>query len=273
MSAYAEFVGNAINCRGLNVNDYNEVKEGLRKSPNDIILTYSTGFRALCMGEEREGMHYVEKASFSGHVAASSLTGRYYETDRTLDQDRDLTTDPENFNATIYYYERAASQIEENPRYPEGTTKDMPYLEEVAHTSATVFATLPYFYYTGYIRAIKDVLRTNSKYSDLIEVLDKMYNSAERCLQRPSLAVWKSNRQAVWDYLQVRCGAMRDFAERALVLESERVAAAGKCTGSLSECLEHTEIARQIIAALRLMWDTIDTVPPPTYTYGAVAQN
>ena len=258
-SAYAEFVGNIVKCKGGNV--YHKRIEYLKKHPNDVMMIYSTGVNALCLGKEQEGMHYVEKASFSGHVVASRLTGMYYETDRTLALDHGLTTDPENFNATIYYYERAASQIEENPLYPEGTTEDMPEFEERLHISARVFKSLTYLYYTGYIRAIKDILRTNNEYSDLTEVLVKMYNSAERCLRRPALAVWKSKRQAVWNTLQVHCGAMRDFAEEVLVLERERVAATDRCTGSLSECPEHKEIVDQIKVTSRLMWGAKNTVP------------
>ena len=277
LSAYAEFVGNSLGCSGDSINEYNRKIEYLKKHPNDVLMMFSTGVDALCIGKEREGMFYVEKASFSGHVAASRLTGRYYETDKTLESGHGLTKDPENFNAAIYYYERAALQIEENPRYPEGTTEDMLELEESGYISARVFDFLPYFYYKGYARAIKDILNTNNndEYSDLIEVLVKMYNSAERCLQRPALAIWKSNRQAVWDFLQVRCGAMRDFAEEALALEPERAAAAVRCPGSLSECLEHKKIVDQLIVANRLMWDTIKTISPTLSSHisSSVAQN
>jgi len=108
-----------------NVEMYNKDIEFLKKHPNDIVMIYYAGLNAFCIGKEREGLHYIEKASFLGHVAASSVTGDYYSTDGTMDLDRSLTKDPENFNAAIYYYERAASQIEENPRYPEGTIEDM----------------------------------------------------------------------------------------------------------------------------------------------------
>ena len=272
-SAYAEFVGNAISCSGDNLNKYNRNIEYLKKHPNDVMMIYSTGSRALCLRKEREGMFYVEKASSLGHVAASRLTGRYYETDRTLELGRDLTTDPDNFNAAIYYYERAASLIEENPLYPGGTTEDMLELEQMSYISARVFDFLPYLYYVGYAEAMRDILSANTEYSDLTEVLAKMRNSAERCLQRPALAVWKSKRQAVWNFLQVRCGAMRDFAEEVLVLEPERAAAAVRCPGSLSECPEHKEIVDQIIVEVRLMRDTRGTVPTFGSLISTVAQN
>jgi len=134
-------------------------------------------------------------------------------------------------------------------------------LEQTSYTSAGIFGTLPYFYYKGYVRAIQDTLRTNSKYSDLTEVLVKMLNSAERCLQRPSLAAWKSKRQTIWNILQERCGAMKDFAGEILILEQERAAIAGGCSRSLGECPEHKEIVDQIKAASRFMWDTINAVP------------
>jgi len=261
LSVYAEFVGSAIACDDY----YNDSKEYLKKHPDNVSMIFHTGFEALCTGKERDGMRYMEKASAMGHVMASLIIGRYYQTDGTLDWNHHLTTDPNNFNAAIYYYEKAATQIEENSSYPEGASDDIPYLEGVGYASAMLFDFLPNFYYIEYSRAIKDILSANSEYSDLTEILVKMRNSSERCLQRPALAVWKSERYAIWIFLQVRCGVKKDFAEEVLILEQKRAAIAGRCDSSLNECSEHKEIVDQIKEKARLMWDTIGLLKQHRY--------
>ena len=261
LSAHTRFVGNAVECDEGDVKTY---RKNIKYSKKYVVTAHYRGVAVLCMGKERKGMSYLKKASSLGHVEASRLVALYYKTDRTLDIDYDLTRDPGNLNTAIYYYERAASQIEKTPLYPEGATKDIPYLEEKHCTSAKVFDTLPYLYYAGYAKAIQDSLNTNNKYSDLTKMLVKMRDSAKRCLQRPALAIWQwqSKRQTVWNFLQVRCGAIKNFAEEVLILEPERAAITRKCEGSLGKCPGHKEIFDQIKAAVHLMLNTIDTVPP-----------
>ena len=215
----------------------------------------------LCMGNITEGMALLERASDGGHVNANYLMGRYYKQDKTFDISR-KTSDPHNYNAMLFYYERAAELIESNPQYPEGAYSNTSYLEEHNRVSARVFVSLPGFYYDGYSMALYDILNSAEKvsYTDTLEVLGKMLDSAERCLQRPALAVWKSKRAEIGHALKVRCRAKRDFAEQAIPVEEKRMVTAERCAVPLKECPEHQKIMNTLIGLANAMSKKLNSV-------------
>ena len=179
--------------------------------------------------------------------------GVYYETDKTFDTiNRNITKDPENFNAALFYYERAVAQIESNPNYPEGTYSNIPYLEEHNQTSVQVFTSVPTMYFEGYINAVNDMLNNVDRvvYIDTLESLEKMKQSSEQCLVRPSLPVWKERQGHAYKVMQVHCQAMRDFSIQVYPLEQERIRIAEECVGSLKDCSEHNTIVYDKISPL-----------------------
>ena len=241
--------------------DYYGYKRVYEKDPGNVKKIYTMSVLALCAGNITEGMALLERASDGGHVNANRLMGKYYKQDKTFD-DSKRTSDPHNYNAMLFYYERAAKLIESNPQYPEGAYSNTSYLEEHNSVSARVFVSLPGFYFDGYNVAIGDILKSAEKvsYTDTLETLGKMLDSAERCLQRPALAVWKSKRAEIGHALKVRCRAKRDFAEQALPLEEKRMVTAERCAVPLKKCSEHQEIINTLIGLANVMFKKLDSV-------------
>ena len=262
LSAFG-MVGDMINCEGSNVADYNEGHQYLQKNPNDVMMIYSLGIDALCIGETGEGIKHIENASNGGHIGASRIMALYYRTDGSLDNSAQVTQDPINFDKMIFYYEKAAENIESAKNYPKGVTEDMPYLEEHHRISAKVFVSLPDSYYRGYVKAIMDIMRGGESVSDTREVLIGMRGSAERCLNRPSLSVWNGDKKTIANALRVRCQAMWDFADEVIALEEERIAVAERqcAASSISKCSEHHSVVSQIANLSHVMQGQMDSVP------------
>ena len=207
---------------------------------------------AICLGKMAEGMTLLERSSDGGHVEGSFYMAVYYKTDKTFDTNRGTTRDPENFNASLFYYKRAVAQIEANPNYPEGTYRNIPYLEEHNQTSVQVFTMVSKMYYRGYINAIKDMRDDVDRvvYIDTLESLENMKQSSEQCLARPSLPVWKEKQEHACQVMQVRCQAMRDFSIQVYPLEQKRIRIDEECVGSLKGCLEHDNILNNEVVPL-----------------------
>lgn len=252
-----------ISCEGDSQQKYNEFKPVYEKNPGDLLNIYGMGVDAICLNKMQEGMTLLERSADGGHVQANYYMGVYYGKDRSFELSNPLTKDPENFNAMLFYFNRAADLIEGNPRYPEGTTEDMPEFEEKNHISARVFVSLSGFYFDGYSIAVGKILKDaeRTEYTDTLEVLNKMRVVAERCLQRPALAVWKHKQGEIGNALRVRCGAYRDFAIDAFPLEKERLGVARQCAGPLKECSEHQEIINALIGLANTMRETANSVP------------
>ena len=252
------------NCEGGSQQDYDEYRPAYEDDPGNVRKIYNMSIYAICTNRMQEGMALLERSADGGHVQANYYMGYYYSKDKSFDTSKPHTIDPENFNAMLFYFNRAADLIEGNSQYPEGTYKDIPHLEERNRISARVFVSLPGLYFKGYSRALggkilKDAERT--EYTDTLEVLNKMRVAAERCLQRPALAVWKHKQGEIGNALRVRCGAMRDFAIDALPLEKERLGVARQCAGPLKECSEHQEIINALIGLANTMRETLNSVP------------
>lgn len=253
-------VGNLINCSLASQVGYDQSHKLVKKYLNDVSLVYDLGIEALCLGKIQEGMAHLQKASGMGHVAASRVVGLYYKTDGTFNSSNGLTKNQKNYDATIYYYGKAAEQIEKASNYPDDIV-GMLNIEGQTLTSAKVFVNLPYLYYEGYGRALGNILKTGVSYSDTLAVLTKMQDSAERCLRRPSLSVWKEKREVMGHSLKVRCRAQKDFAKRAFILEQKRIAEAKNCSVPLNKCVKHQDIFRQLIRLADEMLGTLNSVP------------
>ena len=70
------------------------------------------------------------------HIVASYALGRYYRTDRGSNPSQMAPKIQENYDATIFYYERAAKYIEASANnYPYNTHTDVPDVERKAFMS------------------------------------------------------------------------------------------------------------------------------------------
>ncbi|MCE2453121.1 MAG: hypothetical protein J4F48_09880 [Nitrospinae bacterium] len=229
-------------------------------NPNDPASNYTAGYIMYCSGKER-CLGYIEKASDMDHVIASYFLGQHYRRDREFNSSNSLPTIQENYDAAIFYYERAATLIENISNYPYGTHVDIPDVEENSYMSVRAFLHLSRLYYNGYIRAIKDMLSNDVSYTDTIKVLENMKNTADRCLKRPSLPVWGARQDEIAHSKQIICQAQKDFAEQALELEFRRIEIAKHCEGSLDECAEHQTVVQSLQKASREMGSRSKSVP------------
>ena len=240
-------------CHEVTQQSYDEYKPVYENDPGNVKKIYSMSVKAICLGKMAEGMTLLERSSDGGHVEGSFYMAVYYETDKTFDTiNRNITKDSENFNASLFYYKRAVAQIEANPNYPEDTYSNIPYLEEHNQTSVKVFTTVPIMYYKGYINAVNDMLNNVDRevYIDTLEALEKMKQSSEQCLARPSLPVWKEKQEHAYKVMQVHCQAMRDFSIHVYPLEQKRIRIAEECVSSLKYCSEHNTVVYNEIAPL-----------------------
>ena len=260
-SGYAAAVGDMIGCDGddRSIETYNEFKRILQNDPGNTAVMFTLGIRSFCLNKTQEGMAYMQRASDNGHVSATQIVGNYYYSDKTFDKANGLTEDQKNYDATIYYYERAADIIESDSNYPKGVNDDQDSLENENRTSAYVFTQLPFLYYRGYVRAITDILSSSEKliYEDSIEVLNKMEDSADRCLRRPALSQWGSKRDRTYRAMQIKCQARKDFAAQSIPLEQKRIRVARNCSGSLGDCPEHKEIVGQLVRLSNIMGNMV----------------
>ena len=258
-SGFAGAVGNLIEC----INPSYETAVRIAQENPTSRTIYNAGINGLCEGKIQAGMAYIQRASDMGHVQASNTMFLYYETDGSFNSHQGGTQDQRNFDAAIHYLERTVNQIESAPDYPEGVNIDQPNLEKKNHVSVHTFITLPNLYYTAYARAIGEIINSSEKliYTDSINVLSLMQSSANRCLRRPALSVWRAEKRAhLHRVMQVKCQARRDFATQALVLEQERIQVSRECSGPLGDCQQHQEIVSELIHLSNIMADELNSI-------------
>lgn len=158
------------------------------------------------------------------------------------------------FSITI----RTAKLIETTSNYPDTRYDEV---EGKRYMSVRTFLHLAGLYVHGYSRALGDMLKNDVSYTDTAKVLDNMRRSAERCLIRPSLSIWGAKQSEIANSKQVICRAQRDFAEKALDLESRRIEIAKRCDVALIECTEHQAIFNQIKQAAQELNNKTSSVP------------
>ena len=219
---------------------------------------------SLCIGREAEGLAHLQKASDSGHIAATHLLGLYFKLNQSFSrQELGHIESQDDLNSAIHYYEKAAQIIDDTSNYPEGVTADMGELEYYLYHSYYIFATIPDLYQYGYSKAVEEILNSEEKltYVDTLDVLGKMRDAAERCVQRPSLSGWYDKEAEVYEVQQVRCGAYLDYARAVLPLEQRRIEVAQSCTVPLGRCPNHQNIVNQLDQQRRMMEAAINTIP------------
>ena len=259
----AKAVGNMIGCSDANLADYKEAVAFLQRNPDNIIVLYGAGHNAICLQKVQEGMSYMQRASDLGHPQASYIIAQYYETDGALDHSSPLTHNQEHIDAMLYYYERAQKQIESvGSQYPEGLSDDVNFLEGHDRTSAFLFTRMPDLHYLLYARAIGEILDSTEKleFTDSIEILTRMQESAETCLERQPLSVWREKMVHTHNAMQVKCRAYREFAQNALPLEAERIRVAKTCSAPLSECQQHQDIINQLIDFSNVLSSDVNSI-------------
>ena len=230
-------------------------------NPSDPVSNYAAGYIMYCTGKKEKGLGYIEKASDLGHVPASYFLGEYHRKDKDLNSSTGLPTTQENYDAAIFYYERTATLIENTSRYPNGDHRDVSEIEGQNYMSVRTFLHLTNLYFNGYNYAIGDILKNDVSYTDTIKVLDNMKSAADRCLKRPSLSIWGTRQNEIANSKQVACQAQRDFAEKALGLESRRIEIAERCDVALRECVEHRDIFQELVRAVNDMNNKVNSVP------------
>ena len=251
-----------IVCTGIRT-DFSESSNRayIAEAPNDPVRYYMVGLSHYCGGKEAKGVNYMERASDMEHIVASYALGWYYRTDRNSNPSQMIPKVQENFDAAIFYYERAASYIEAAANYPYNTHTDVPDVERKSYISIRTFINLSELYYKGYVRAIQETLKKDVSYTDTIKVLVNMQSAAERCLRRPSLAVWKARQSEIAHSKKVICRAYKTFADKAFHLESRRKEIAKRCDVPLSKCSEHKAVVNSLVEVSQVMSKKVHSVP------------
>lgn len=261
-SVNAFAVGDLLSCNSSHTLErYNKLHR-LIKNDSNIALVYNLASTSLCLRKINEGMAHLQKASDSGHIAATYLLGLYYKKNRTFDS-AESVEGIENLNNAIHYYAKAAQMIESLSNYPNGATEDMKYIESTVYTSYYVFRNLSDLYFKGYSIAIRDIVNgsTRVSYTDTLDVLNNMRTTAIMCVERPSLSVWKSKRDIIYKAQQIECEAFLRFAEAAYPLEQQRLQIARNCAIPSSKCSEHKVIVDQIGQLVGNMFNQIRSAP------------
>lgn len=228
-------------------------------APNDPARNYTEGYARFCQG--REWSDYIGKASDLGHVTASYFMGEYHRRDKDFNSGVSVPTTQEDYDAAIFYYERTAKLIEDTTRYPDGAHNGVSSVEGTRYMSIRTFLHLASLYFDGYGVALGDMLENDVSYTDTIQVLENMKSVADRCLKRPSLSVWGARQDEITKSKQVICQAQKDFAEKALEIEFQRIEIAKRCDVALSECAEHQAIFQEIVQANQKRKNKINSVP------------
>ncbi|MDE0333259.1 MAG: hypothetical protein OXL41_15500 [Nitrospinae bacterium] len=252
-----------VSCTGVNT-DISEAsnRRYIAEAPNDPVRYYVVGLSKYCKGKISEGINYMEKASDMGEITASYALGLYYGSDKTGDVSKMVPEIQENYDAALFFYERTANLIESTPHYPQGVHVDLPGVEGNVFMSVRTFLSLSQLYYTGYSRALGDMLEKNVSYTDTIKVITNIQTSAERCLRRPSLSVWKGRQSEITHSRRVICGAYKAFAEKAFVLETRRKEVALQCENSLKDCAAHKAVFGEIVKEAQKLSKATFSVPP-----------
>ena len=253
--------GWAISCEGVKIFSAESNAAYIAEAPHESARYDFVGLQIYCSGDEETGINYMEKASDMGDIPASYTLGSYYGSDKTGDLSKMIPDVQENYDAAIFYYERTASLIESAKTYPYGMHTDLPAIEGSAHMSVRANLIVSILYFSGYGRALGDMLKNDVSYTDTIGVLENMKNSAERCLKRPSLSVWGARQSEIANSKQVICQAYKDFAEQVINLEYQRIEIAKRCDVALNECTEHQGIFDQIVQAAREKNNKVSSVP------------
>lgn len=250
-------VVNTLDCSGETntLENYNVLLAIQQRTPT---TNYNLGFTAICLGRYDEGLDHMRRASEGRHVAATKVLGSYYDKNRSFDNSRSANL--ENTYRAITYYERASDQIESISSYPEGSTRDMGYIEYVSMTSYRVFTRLPGLHFNIYSKVLGDIVN-RIFHSNTLEILQKMGDAATRCLRRPALAVWKEKKERVYRTQQIECRAYLDFVEATYPLEDERIQIADNCKVSIKQCKRHKEKIKEIIEAAQTLFRELKKSP------------
>ena len=113
-------------------------------------------------------------------------------------------------------------------------------------TSYRVFTRLPALHFNTYTKTIKNIMRNETFHFNTLEILQKMGDTATRCLRRPALSVWKEKKERVYRTQLIECRAYLDFVEAIYPLEDERIQISDNCTVSVNQCKQHKEKMKQM---------------------------
>ena len=209
-------------------------------------------------------MMLLQRAADKKHIPAIYLLGIYHRYNQTF-YSSEYSDNLENIDKAIYYYTKAARMIEDLPDYPKGATSDIARIEHTEHMSYHLFTGVPFLYFRGYFITfnviMNDRILYDSIYTDTLEILYKMKNSAKQCLDRSALNVWQEERSMLHAFQQLKCNVFLKFAEKAYPLEKQRIEVAKSCQGPVNRCYEHQEVVNKINELAKEMFQQIMSVP------------
>lgn len=226
-----------------------------KKEKIDTVLWYSLAHTSLCLGKITEGMIHLRRASDLGHIVATHLLSIYHEKNHTLNP-AEKTKNLENLSQAIFFATKAVQLIELAPHYPEGTTSDMPDIEHKLHTSFYIFTRLPMLHFGQYTFTLKQIMRHNKDvaYNATSDILNKINETAEACVNRPALSIWKEKSKTIYKVQQTICNSLLTFVEKTYPLDKQRIQIHKNCTDPVTKCTEqYHQITRKIIQQMNTL--------------------
>ncbi len=228
---------------------YNELQQLIKKDSN-IDHIYHLAQVSFCLGEEEEGVAYLQKAADANHIVANFLLGIYYKNNHSFNPaNAKSNTDSANWDKTINYYTKTAELIESLPNYPEESSEETKLMESTDHVSYWLFTQLPALYLDKYlfITVNSAPITNKEKVTDTLDVLNKVKESATQCLNRPALSIWQKDKEDIYKKQQMVCNALLNTVKMIYPLEQHRIQAGKNCIVPLNKCSEYNGTLHKIL--------------------------
>lgn len=227
-------------------------EDALKTEPNNVSYMYYLGKAKFCLEDLKSGAHWMGKAASRGHIHAAYLMGVYYKTNKTMDPLLIEKHHIENYTAMIFYFQKAAKLIEDNPNYPKNIHPDNHRAEQETYISFFVFTYLPALYFSGYYASMQNILPAldNNKilfHKDSLQTLQKALRNSLRCLKRPSLTIWGDQEETLSVIMKKICTITKNFVKKVYPLEEERLQKAKKCNTDIKQCPAYRKLTQKIL--------------------------
>ena len=254
-----DIVGNLFKCNSNDTSEkYDILKQEIEKNFSADLI-FSLGKTAACIGKKQESTIYLQKAADLGNIPAISTVGLSYYKKYWKNRTSDDRANNLNFYKGLLYIERAVQMIEALPEHPKSSTNETSLIEPTPYISHHMLIGLPIFHFEGYISTLMDIINNKEMilYNNTLDILNKMQQTAAKCLGQPALDAWKERKEIIFQAQQAQCNAILSVTAELHHLEQQRIKIGKTCTVPLGSCDEHLELFNEI---MKLVYGTMQTV-------------
>ncbi len=243
--------------------DFKRIEQRYKADPTNISkeIAYSACLALRARGNDApEGLSRLRRiAKQHNHVFAALFVTEYVETGGRFQAPIDF----DNINEAILGYGQVLTYINWDPKYPYGEPIDYTIYENNNQMELRAYYRIPTLYRNKFISGFdgtyhrylltspsytgKRELKTYPQYSLYTQdSLDKVIESANRCLYLPSKSHFKPDR---YSFNKKACEVLKEEAMALRPLEDKRLVllATESCRRDLPSCKEYNEIHQQMI--------------------------